>query len=398
MLAARTDRTPTTGKKKRSFAWPFGHKIRKGIAKEARHKSHLARGPALLTNGTPPSSTASPHNGQNGVQTSMRSQNGNREFPDDLAHSSSQPKGNTAIHRFEKTDTDSLPSRFRRGLAPAKLHAMPHAHPPQPKTVSYKVPMKEGSESDRGVSRGVNGKQPTHPDAPLVTKASRARPRGTAWLRNSVYFRKICDGAFEGIDVDKSGSVDKKELYSGILLVHLNLGMYLGPAACKPLDRDKCNSIFEKMDVDRSGTLGKEEFRNVMIFLFGNVLLRVIVQWTATVTLVPIVAQHALNWLYYACGSLYETISTLDDRFILANWVEAALKATFQFILRCLPGPTLLVISEVNDFLQGLPHSVWNAAPLALLSSILGIVVVPWIIFQIDDFFQWLASRAIRRK
>jgi hypothetical protein len=244
----------------------------------------------------------------------------------------------------------------------------------------------------------LSRKQPTQSGAPLVTKASRARPRGTAWLRNSVYFRKICDGAFEGIDVDKSGSVDKKELYSGILLVHLNLGMYLGPAACKPLDRDKCNSIFEKMDVDHSGTLGKEEFRNVMIFLFGNVLLRVIVQWTATVTLVPIVAQHALNWLYYACGRLYETISTLDDRFIVANWVEVALKATFQFVLGCLPGPTLLVISEVNDFLQGLPNSVWNAAPLALLSSILGIVVVPWIIFQIDDFFQWLASRAIRRK
>ncbi len=397
MLAARTDRTPSTGKKKRGFAWPFGHKMRKGIAKEARHKSHLARGPALLTNGTPPSSTASPHNGQNGVRTAMSSQNGGREYPDDSAHSSS--KGNTAGHRVETTDTHSLPSRFRRGLAPAKLHAMPH--PPQPKTVSYKVPMKDGSESDRGVVSKVNpsSRKPSTPsDAPLVTKASRARPRGTAWLRNSLYFRKICDGAFEGIDVDKSGSVDKKELYSGILLVHLNLGMYLGPAACKPLDRDKCNSIFEKMDVDRSGTLGKEEFRNVMIFLFGNVLLRVIVQWTATVTLVPIVAQHALNWLYYACGRLYETISTLDDRFIVANWVEVALKATFQFVLRCLPGPTLLVISEVDDFLQGLPNSVWNAAPLALLSSILGIVVVPWIIFQIDDFFQWLASRAIRRK
>ena len=356
------------------------------------------RGPALLTNGTPQSSTTSPHNaaGNNGTRKELYSDEG--ENSDDK-RMRLEENGINRGSRSETTDTQSLPSRFRRGLAPATLQAMPHPHSPKAATVSYKVPMKDGFESDRGMPRlDLSRKPQPQSDAPIVTKASRARPRGTAWLRNSVYFRKACDSAFDSIDVDKSGSVDKKELYSGILLVHLNLGMYLGPAACKPLDRDKCNSIFEKMDVDRSGTLGKEEFRNVMIFLFGNVLLRVIFQWTATVTLVPIVAQQTLNLLYYVCERAYGTISTLDDRFLLANWIEVALKATFQFVLRCLPGPTMLVMSEVDDFVQALPYSVWNAVPLAIVSSILGIAVVPWIIFQIDDFFQWLASRAIRRK
>lgn len=350
-----------------------------------------------MTNGTPQSSTTSPHNasGIDGGRNTLSSQD--REIPDE-ARTGPQQKGVNRGNRSENTDTQSLPSRFRRGLAPASLHAMPHAHSPQAATVSYKVPMKDGPESDRGMPRlNLSRKLPAQSSAP-ISKSSRAHPRGIAWLGKSAYFRKICDSAFERIDVDNSGTVDKKELYSGILLVHLNLGMYLGPAACKPLDREKCSSIFEKMDVDRSGTLGKEEFRNVMIFLSGNVLLRVVVQWTATVTLVPIVAQHALNWIYYACGQAYETISTLDDRFLLANWIEIVMKASFQFVLRCLPGSILLIFSAIDDFIQDLPTSGWNAVPLALVSSILGIAVVPWIIFQIDDLFQWLASRAIRRK
>ena len=43
----------------------------------------------------------------------------------------------------------------------------------------------------------------------------------------------MADTAFDLVDADKSGSVDEKELYSGLLLIHLKLGCYAGPAACK---------------------------------------------------------------------------------------------------------------------------------------------------------------------
>lgn len=45
--------------------------------------------------------------------------------------------------------------------------------------------------------------------------------------------------------------------------------------------------VFVKMDFNKSGTLDKEEFRQVMMVVFGNVILQVIVQWAMTIMIVP---------------------------------------------------------------------------------------------------------------
>lgn len=54
-----------------------------------------------------------------------------------------------------------------------------------------------------------------------------------SWLARRKFFVKMADQAFELVDADGSGDVDEKELYSGLLLIHLKLGCYAGPAACR---------------------------------------------------------------------------------------------------------------------------------------------------------------------
>jgi hypothetical protein len=113
---------------------------------------------------------------------------------------------------------------------------------------------------------------------------SKSKPRlPTSWLCRTKRFRKMCEVAFEDIDTDKSNSVDEKELYSGLLLIHLKLGSYAGPAACRPLGRERCHAVFQKMDLDGSGHLDFDEFQQVMSVLFGNILLRVLAQWSLTI-------------------------------------------------------------------------------------------------------------------
>lgn len=99
-----------------------------------------------------------------------------------------------------------------------------------------------------------------------------------SWLTRSKRFRQLSNWAFDVIDTDGSGNVDEKELYSGLLLIHLKLGCYAGPAACRPVDRQLVHDIFRKMDVDQSGSLDREEFLQVMMVLCSNVLTRVMVQ------------------------------------------------------------------------------------------------------------------------
>lgn len=224
------------------------------------------------------------------------------------------------------------------------------------------------------------------------TKVSVVRQR-TSWLCRTRHFAKLCDWAFDVVDTDGSGSVDEKELYSGLLLIHLKLGTYAGPAACRPLGREQCHSVFVMMDADNSGCLDREEFRNVMMVLFGNVLLRVLAQWSMTLIIVPLVAQRILDAIYYSYGAIMQFIYNLDERSDLADYIELSFEHGMECIQQQTPPFFLTTWDRMQAVVELIPESVWNTVPLTLLSTILGILVVPWLLFKIDDFFQSLANK-----
>jgi len=219
----------------------------------------------------------------------------------------------------------------------------------------------------------------------------------TSWLCRTRYFRRMCDWAFVVVDTDQSGTVDEKELYSGLLLIHLKLGTFAGPAACRPLKRERCARVFEKFDNDNSGSLDEQEFREVMMVLFSNVLFRVLVQWSMTIMIVPLVAQRVLNGIYWLIEAFYDLVVNLDEYSTWADKIELTVEATGSAIIHMTPGPLLMVADEVFSLMERVPESVWNTVPLTLLSTILGILVVPLIIFKVDDFFQFLADRRAQK-
>ena len=119
-----------------------------------------------------------------------------------------------------------------------------------------------------------------------ASAGSKKKKTGNMWTR-SKNFKKLTDWAFKTIDADGSGQVDKKELYTGLLMIHLKLATYAGPAACRPATREYCEKIFDQMDVDKSGELDREEFTEVMQIVCAQVFTRVTIQWTMTLMIVP---------------------------------------------------------------------------------------------------------------
>lgn len=119
-----------------------------------------------------------------------------------------------------------------------------------------------------------------------ATTDAKKKKTGNMWTR-SKNFKKLTDWAFKTIDADGSGQVDKKELYTGLLMIHLKLATYAGPAACRPATREYCEKIFDQMDVDKSGELDREEFTEVMQIVCAQVFTRVTIQWTMTLMIVP---------------------------------------------------------------------------------------------------------------
>jgi hypothetical protein len=51
-------------------------------------------------------------------------------------------------------------------------------------------------------------------------------------LTKSPFFVKLVDWAYSVCDSESTGHIGKSELYAGLLLVHVNLARFAGPAAC----------------------------------------------------------------------------------------------------------------------------------------------------------------------
>jgi EF hand len=242
---------------------------------------------------------------------------------------------------------------------------------------------------------------PSKPNLKIKTSSSTAArpptPVKKSWLTRTKFFRSLLDDAFETVDQDSSGTVDEKELYSGLLLIHLKLGTYAGPAACKPISQQKCHSVFQKMDVDQSGNLDRDEFDNVMCVLFGNVLLRVLFQYACTLMLVPILAQYIYNGFVFLVVTITTYLASLDDDWKFAIQLHAQLDlivATIStFVEDMIPGFVQTAYITITGYIDQIPDSVWDTIPITLLSTILSLMIIPWSLLQIDDFFQYLAER-----
>uniref|UniRef100_A0A7S1UZZ3 EF-hand domain-containing protein n=1 Tax=Grammatophora oceanica TaxID=210454 RepID=A0A7S1UZZ3_9STRA len=233
---------------------------------------------------------------------------------------------------------------------------------------------------------------------PHVKDASKKKKKGKgSWISRSKWFRDLSDNAFTVIDADESGCVDEKELYSGLLLIHLKLGSYAGPAACKPVDREKVHAVFNKMDADKSGSLDREEFLEVMTVLCSNVVSRVMAQWALTLLIVPLVAQYILDGFIWLTTTVWQQVTALDGVETVFDALQEQGEDIQGMIEAKIPasvlGPIAGAYNFVEDLVQQVPESVWESLPVTLISCVMGVILVPYTIFKIDEFFQNMADK-----
>lgn len=151
------------------------------------------------------------------------------------------------------------------------------------------------------------------------------------------------------------------------------------------------------MDQDKSGSLDKEEFEAVMMVLFGNVMLRVAFQYACTLLIVPLIAKSFLDGVIWIIYAIYGFVSTLDEHSQLADVVEVSMehiwKEAVTFWSSRMPLVFLSAGSTFSGWIDAIPESVWNTIPLTLISTLLSMMLIPWSLMKIDDFFQWLAEK-----
>lgn len=176
------------------------------------------------------------------------------------------------------------------------------------------------------------------------TSAVPASNTGSNLLTRTNAFHKLVHWSFQQCDTNCSGQIQKEELYTGILLVHLQLAKYAGVAACYPPSRTTIYKLFDASDHNESGYIEEMEFTNIMIVACTQITSRIIVYYTIIILSVPYLTQTIIRSLLY----MDQYMGFRND----VQWLESALKygkiveTTFSFMI------FFIVVPYIFDFID----------------------------------------------
>ncbi|KAL3779509.1 hypothetical protein HJC23_011145 [Cyclotella cryptica] len=213
----------------------------------------------------------------------------------------------------------------------------------------------------------------------------------SSWLTRTKYFQKAIDASFDMVDQDKSGDVTLDEMYAGLLLIHLKLAVYVGAPACRPASKQYVSEIFHLLKSDDDDTLDREEFAVVIKILYSQVLSRIVIQWTLTLIIVPILSQYIIKYTNLAFWIAHEFWKDIDDEL---DPIQRLLYKLWLCFLTITPNWLDSVGRSFARLLCMVPWETWESLPKMILTSLLVFVAVPYALNHVEDFFRRAAHES----
>jgi len=214
-------------------------------------------------------------------------------------------------------------------------------------------------------------------------------PTSVSVLARSARFKKLSNSIFDSIDVDKSGTVDRHELYAGLLLIHLRLARYAGGAACKPASLETVNTIFDKLDADKNGCLDREEFLQVMMVLCSNVVGRIAFLYGMGIFMLPLLSQCVV--------SIFGLVLSIGN-FLVFTRLEGVInffaRAMYDFAMAyVVPVPFKKLGGVIFSLVSSVPDSTWTFVFRTFVSCSIGFAVIPYVLLNLDTYIDNLADQ-----
>eukprot|EP00984_Skeletonema_dohrnii_P014483 scaffold6088_cov140-Skeletonema_dohrnii-CCMP3373.AAC.21 len=253
-----------------------------------------------------------------------------------------------------------------------------------------KVSFSDDANNNRMKTKNITATTPT---TSAIKKKSGAvknlAKKRSSILTKTTYFTKIVNSAFDKVDVDKSGGVTLEELYSGLLLIHLQMAIYVGAPACRPASKKYVSEVFHIVDTDNSGTLDRNEFKIVMQILYSQVFTRIVIQWTLTLMLVPVTTKYILQNTTLFFLAMHEFWKDVDDDLdpvqrllwkLWESWLYYSPEALEQVGAIC-----WLVLCKIP----------WKSMPPVILTVAQTSVALPCVLNHVEDFFRRAAHSLV---
>ena len=128
-----------------------------------------------------------------------------------------------------------------------------------------------------------------------------------------------------------------------------------------------------------------------MSILCSQILSRVAIQWSMTLTIVPLMSQYVIMGIIYANRIASDFWADVEGVAFL--WDEAMKEVSDR-----VPSVAVTAWDKLIHYRDIIPDSILETLPVTLMSCVLGCLAVPFLLFKIDDFFKELADNKKGRK
>lgn len=187
------------------------------------------------------------------------------------------------------------------------------------------------------------------------------RTQGSYWTRTKG-FKKLCKWAFNTCDTGNTGKLTKGELYTGLLLVYLNIASYAGPAACYPPSREIVDILFDACDLNKSDDIDEDEFVMIMVLLSSQLTWRILTYYAFIIILVP----YVILWAIQALDKI-----GADDTILRID----------KMISNHAPFP-------INRIVDLVPDSLWTQLPESIASFLIFSLALPFFWQKMDGYLE----------
>jgi hypothetical protein len=144
----------------------------------------------------------------------------------------------------------------------------------------------------------------------------------SSFLTRTKVFQKLSDKVFDKCSGGNE-RVNPGEAYAGILMLHLKLSKYAGPAACYPPSREAVDALFAAADDDKSGYVDRAEFKQITMACCVDITWRVTAYYTLLMVGVPLLADFVADSIMpHINDAVFDKLGDTGD-----SWYSAAQRA-----------------------------------------------------------------------
>eukprot|EP01083_Nonionella_stella_P096197 270343_1 len=106
--------------------------------------------------------------------------------------------------------------------------------------------------------------------------------------------------------------------------------------------------------------------------------------------IVPFISQYLVDFVKDVVGVVKMILIEIDEAEVVSECVMGIMGHCWDFVISLTPPILQRCVRSINESLS---ESFIDTMPLTIMSCLLGCMIVPWLLYKCDEFYNVIASK-----